>query len=160
MSRNRLGDFRHTSLRLAAAAAVLILALVPSTPSRVLAAKTSATKTTPETALHRIQRTVAALDAEAATPDGETRVLAHLSAQLGTSSDSLQAQHQEWGLGYGEIAMAYGFARASRAHKTPAEVVEMRREGIDWLEIAKQIGVKVDTVANRMNRHKGLPSKR
>ena len=41
--------------------------------------------------------------------------LPNLSAQLGQSSDTLQAQHHEWGLGYGEIAMAYGFARASRA---------------------------------------------
>ena len=99
------------------------------------------------------------IDAEAGTPDGETRVLARLSAQLCTSSDTLQAEHQAWGLGYGELAMAYGFARASRAHKTPAEVVEMRRQGTDWLDIAKQIGVKVDTVANRMNRHKA-PIKR
>lgn len=149
MSRRLLGDFRH--VRILAAAAILLTAI---------AAKTAPTRTTPETALHRIQRTVAALDAEASTPDGETRVLARLSSQLGTSSDSLQAQHQEWGLGYGEIAMAYGFARASRAHKTPAEVVAMRAQGTDWLVIAKQIGVKVDTVANRMNRHKGTPSKR
>jgi len=149
MSRRLLGDLGH--VRILAVAALLLT---------TMAAKTAPTKTTPETALHRIQRTVAALDAEASTPDGETRVLARLSAQLGASSDTLQAEHQEWGLGYGEIAMAYGFARASRAHKTPAEVVAMRAEGADWLVIAKQIGVKVDTVANRMNRHKGAPSKR
>ena len=138
-------------------AAVLLLS---SPPPRALAAKTGSTKSTPETALHRIQRTVAAIDAEAGTSDGETRVLARLSAQLRQSSDTLQAQHQEWGLGYGEIAMAYGFARASRAHKSPAEVVEMRRQGQDWLDIAKQIGVKVDAVANRMNRRRTPARKR
>jgi hypothetical protein len=158
MSRRLLGDFRHVPLRAAAATVLVAMILLPSTP--VLAAKTVATRTTPETALHRIQRTVAAIDAEAATPDGETRVLARLSAQLGASSDTLQTEHQEWGLGYGEIAMAYGFARASRAHKSPAEVVAMRAQGTEWLQIAKQLGVKVDTVANRMNRHKGVPSKR
>ena len=159
MSRRVFGDFRHAPLLFAAATVVAAMILLPSTPAPTLAAKTAPTKTTPETALHRIQRTVAAIDAEAGTPDGETRVLARLSAQLRTSSDTLQAEHQAWGLGYGELAMAYGFARASRAHKTPAEVVEMRRQGTDWLDIAKQIGVKVDTVANRMNRHKA-PIKR
>jgi hypothetical protein len=160
MSRRPLGDFCHA--RLLAAGAILLAAVVllPATPVPVFAAKPVATKTTPETALHRIQRTVATLDAEASTPDGEARVLARLSAQLGASSDTLQTEHQEWGLGYGEIAMAYGFARSSRAHKTPAEVVAMRAQGTDWLVIAKQIGVKVDTVANRMNRHKGAPTKR
>jgi len=152
MSRRIPATLRHAPVLVAALAVLAVLA--PPMPERALA-KTGPTKTTPESALHRIQRTVAAIDAEAGTPDGETRVLARLSAQLRTSSDTLQTEHQTWGLGYGELAMAYGFARASRAHKTPAEVVEMRRQGIDWLDIAKQIGVKVDTVANRMNRHKG-----
>ena len=154
MSRRVLDILRHAPALVAAVASLALL--LPSMPARALAAKTVGTRTTPETALHRIQRTVAALDAEAGTPDGETRVLARLSAQLRVSSDTLQTEHQEWGLGYGELAMAYGFARQSRAHKTPAEVVEMRRQGIDWLQIANQIGVKVDTVANRMNRHKGV----
>jgi phage-related tail protein len=113
----------------------------------------AAAKTAPETALHRIQRTVAAIDAEAATPGGETRVISRLSQQLRTSPDSLQAQHAAWGLTYGEMAMAYGFARASRAGKTPADVVAMRRAGTDWRLIAKELNVKVDAVANRMKRH-------
>ena len=113
----------------------------------------AATKTTSETALHRIQRTVARIDAEAKTPEGEERVVARLSAQLGVSADSLEAEHAAWGLGYGEIAMAYGFARASRTGKTPADVVAMRTGGMTWLDIAKGLGVKVDTVANRMKRH-------
>src|SRR4029077_8995547 len=40
-------------------------------------------KSKPETALHRIQRTVALIDAQAKTPEGETQVVARLSAQLG-----------------------------------------------------------------------------
>jgi len=120
----------------------------------------AATKTTPESALHRIQRTVAAIDAEARTPGGEARVVSRLSSQLGVSPDSLEAQHAGWGLNYGEIAMAYGFARASRAGKTAEDVVDMRTAGTGWLDIAKELGVKVDTVANRMKRHLGPKSKR
>jgi hypothetical protein len=124
------------------------------------AAAAAATKTTPETALHRIQRTVAAIDAEARTPGGEERVVNRLSSQLGVSPDSLEAQHAGWGLSYGEIAMAYGFARSSRSGKTAADVVAMRSNGKDWLAIAKELGVKVDTVANRMKRHVGPKTKR
>jgi hypothetical protein len=136
----------------------LILAAVASVaPSPTLAAGPSpgATKSTPQTALQRIQRTVARIDAEAKTQEGEAAVLKRLSAQLATSEDSLKLQHEAWGLGYGELAMAYGFARASRTGRTPADVVAMRMAGSAWLEIAKKLGVKVDTVANRMKRHLG-----
>lgn len=109
----------------------------------------------PESSLHRIQRAVALIDAEAQTPEGEEKLLARLGPQLGVSPDSLKEQHGDWGLGYGEIAMAYGFAHASRTGKTPADVIGMRSAGTGWLEIAKALGVKVDQVASRMNRHVG-----
>jgi hypothetical protein len=126
--------------------------------ARPAAATPAPVKSTPESALHRIQRTVARIDAEAKTPEGEARVVARLSSQLGVSVDSLQAEHDTWGLGYGEIAMAYGFARASRTGKTVGDVVGMRSGGTGWLDIAKELRVKVDTVANRMKRHVGPKS--
>lgn len=137
-------------LRLLAMAALIVL---PTTAP-------AATKTTPESALHRIQRTVAAINAEAKTPEGEKRVVSRLGLQLNVSPDVLQDQHTSWGLPYGEIAMVYGFARASRSGKTPEDVVEMRNGGKDWLVIAKELGVKVDTVANRMKRHVPPKTKR
>jgi len=137
-----------------AAVAATVAAASPASASPA-SASTASTKTAPETALHRIQRTVARIDAEAKTPEGESRVVERLSTQLGVSQDSLKAQHDAWGLGYGEIAMAYGFARASRNGRTPADVVAMRSTGTGWLDIAKALGVKVDAVANRMKRHVG-----
>jgi len=134
--------------------------LIPALAVAGKPAATAPTKSTPETALHRIQRTVARIDAEAKTPEGEAAVLKRLSAQLGASEDSLKLQHGTWGLGYGEIAMAYGFAKASKKGKTPADVVAMRGEGTGWLEIAKDLGVKVDQVANRMKRHVTSPRPR
>jgi hypothetical protein len=137
----------------------LILAVTSTAPSALRASsaetKAAAPKNTPETALRRIQRTVARIDAEAKTPEGEAAVLKRLSAQLAASEDSLKLQHEAWGLGYGALAMAYGFARASRTGKTPADVVAMRTSGSGWLDIAKELGVKVDTVASRMKRHLG-----
>jgi len=137
-------------LRLLVMAALIVL---PATAP-------AATKTTPESALHRIQRSVAAINAEAKTPEGEKRVVSRLGLQLNVSPDVLQDQHANWGLPYGEIAMVYGFARASRTGKTPEDVVEMRKGGKDWLVIAKELGVKVDTVANRMKRNVGPKTKR
>lgn len=140
--------------RVVQAAAVLFAALlIGGAPSKAGAETSSTARPTPETALHRIQRTVAKINAEAQTPEGEAAVLKRLSAQLGASEDSLKQEHETWGLGYGEIAMAYGFAKANKKGKTPADVVAMRSIGMEWLPIAKELGVKVDQVASRMKRH-------
>ena len=109
-----------------------------------------------ETALVRIQRMVARLNKESSTSEGEALVVARLAAQFRASPDTLRAQRAAWGLGYGEVAMAYGFARASRKPGvTPDDVVEMRRGGKAWESIARDLGVKIDTVASRMRRQAG-----
>jgi len=113
-----------------------------------------------ETSLKRIQRTVALIDAEAKTPEGEAAVVKRLSAQLRVSEEDLRAKRDTWGLGYGEIAMAYGFAGASRTGKTPDDVVAMRSSGTAWTDIAKSLGVRVDAVAKRMRRHVGSKTPR
>ena len=146
------------------AAAVLTAVLVAGAPApgnaHVTAAAAATNKNAPETALRRIQRAVARIDDEAKTPEGEEAVVKRLSQQLSVSEDSLKAQRDAWGLGYGEIAMAYGFARASRSGKTPSDVVAMRSAGTGWLEISKELGVKVDAVAKRMRRHVRAPAPR
>jgi hypothetical protein len=144
------------------AATFLLLALA-ATPAAARAedAPTTTTTTvvapvsTKETSLQRIQKMVAKIDAEAATPEGEASVLARLSKELAVAPDTLETQHQDWGLGYGEISMVYGFARSSKTKATPQQVVEMRRSGLQWDVIAKQLGVKVDTVASRMKKSAG-----
>lgn len=153
---------RFPSRALALSALLAALAAAPppagATASRGRSPKENVTRVvgTKETALDRIQRSVARINQEASTPEGEARVLARLSAQLHVSADSLQAQHESWGLGYGEVAMVYGFARAAkRQPTTPDQVVEMRRDGAEWETIAKNLGVKVDQVAARVQRHVG-----
>jgi len=114
---------------------------------------------TKETALQRIQRSVARINQEAATPEGEAIVLQRLSSQLRVTPDVLRSQHDTWAIGYGEVAMVYGFARAARKQPTtPESVVEQRRMGRDWDVIAKDLGVKIDTVASRIKRQE--PPKR
>ena len=107
-----------------------------------------------ETTLQRIQKMVARINAEAGTPEGEQAVVERLSAQLGVPADSLRAQRSTWGLGYGEVAMVYGFARASKKPgTTPDQIVEMRSSGMAWEAIGKELGVRVDTVAARMKKN-------
>lgn len=114
---------------------------------------------TKETALQRIQRSVARINQEAATPEGEAIVVERLSNQLKVGADVLRSQHEAWAIGYGEIAMVYGFARAARKQPTtPESVVTERRMGKDWDVIAKDLGVKIDTVASRLKRQE--PPKR
>lgn len=114
---------------------------------------------TKETALQRIQRSVARINQEAATPEGETVVVDRLARQLVVSPETLRSQHEAWAIGYGEIAMVYGFARAARRQPTtPDSVVAERRMGKDWDVIAKDLGVKIDTVAARIKRQE--PPKR
>ena len=114
---------------------------------------------TKETALQRIQRSVTRINQEAATPEGEAIVIDRLSSQLRVTPEVLRSQHDTWAVGYGEIAMVYGFARAARKQPTtPESVVAERRLGKDWDVIAKNLGVKIDTVASRIKRQE--PPKR
>jgi len=135
--------------------AIALLGVALWAPGGSEAAQTSgsaAVPAGPETALLRIQRMVLRINHEASTPEGEAEVLRRLSRQFGVSEDSLRHQHETWGLGYGEVAMAYGFARTSKKGKKPADVVEMRYSGASWETIAKDLGVKVDAVASKMKK--------
>ena len=149
------------SPRLVTLAALLALSILGAPPPIVTATTPPAPgKTgiaTKETSLQRIQRSVARINAEAATPEGEARVVKRLAAQLAMPEETLRAKQEAWGLGYGEIAMVYGFARASRRQSAtlPDQIIDMRRSGMDWKAIAKELGVSVDAVASRLRRHEG-----
>lgn len=137
------------ALALAVAVGGLAGAWTTAPPAR---AAEPAPVTAKETSLQRIQRMVAKINAEASTPEGEEAVVSRLSKQLRVAPDSLRTQHEEWGLGYGELAMVYGFARSSKKAASPFEVVEMRRSGTEWESIGKELGVKLDAVASRVKK--------
>jgi len=151
--------------RLARAARIAALPILLLTSMATVAfgdnATTAANRAvhTKETALQRIQRSVARINQQASTPEGEAIVVDRMSSQLRITPEALRSQHDAWSLGYGEIAMVYGFARAARRQPTtPESVVERRRMGTDWDVIAKDLGVKIDTVASRLKRQE--PPKR
>jgi hypothetical protein len=149
------------SIRLASAALAVAWcsSFPPPAASTTPAATPTAPVTTKETALQRIQRSVARIDKEASTPEGEARVVTRLSTQLGMPEDTLRAHREGWALSWGEVAMVYGFARSAKKQSAtlPDEIVEMRRSGMAWDAIGKKIGVNVDTVAARVQ--KSVPPK-
>jgi len=150
----RIHLFGKLSLAAAAAVALVFAAAPPPAAAAKMAPPAVATPTgsAKQTSLQRIQRMAARLNAEAMTPEGEEAVVTRLAAQLRVSADSLRNQKAAWGVGYGEVAMIYGFARSGRLQTVPERVVEMRRDGMTWEQIAKDLGVKVDAVATKMNR--------
>jgi len=109
-----------------------------------------ATQVTP---LMRIQRSVAKINAQASTPEGEAEVVKQLSSRLKVSPDTLEANRVKWGLGWGETAMVYTFAKSSKKPITPDGVVEMRRSGTEWDVIAKDLGINIQAVAKKMNKN-------
>jgi len=146
----------HASLAVAVFSAFLLAAFVQPASGQgtpVTAAGTPVTNTK-ETSLQRIQRSVAKINKEASTPEGEEAVVQRLSKQLGASPDSLRGQHAAWGLGYGEVAMVYGFVKASKKPGvTPNQVVEWRMGGMEWDVIGRELGVNVEAVASKMRKH-------
>jgi hypothetical protein len=113
---------------------------------------TTAPVTTQMTPLMRIQRAVARIDAQASTPEGQEQVIHQISSRLKVPPDSIEASHKRWGLGYGEVAMAYTFAKASKKPITPDGVVDLRRSGVEWDAIAKDLGINIQAVAKKMTK--------
>ena len=159
MTRDRSHRLSRRSALVALAAAFFIavpsLALAEDVPTTNMT-RVGAPVSGKETALTRIQRMVVRVNKEASTPEGEAAVVARLAAQLRVTPETLRAEHDQWGLGYGEVAMVYGFARSSRKlGTTPDQVVDLRKGGASWETIAKDLGIKIDAVASRMKRHVG-----
>ena len=157
----------HRPLRisLSCSSAFLLLAFLAA-PAPATANTPAKGKSNAETSLNRIQRTVAKIDAEAKTPEGEDAVVKRLIRGL-RREVLFQGGDVRPDGGLVVIVLAgrphrdrrQGRAGASRTGKTPDDVVAMRSSGTSWIDIAKDLGVKVDTVAKRMRRHAG-PSPR
>ena len=147
---------RHR-FRLPVAAVLVVVVSVTAATHHARATSPPAAGPAKETTLQRIQRSVQRINHEASTPEGEARVVARLAAQLRMPEDTLRARHESWNVNYGEVAMIYGFARAARRQSAtlPDQIVDMRRSGMDWRAIAKELGVAIDAVATRVKRHEG-----
>ncbi len=114
---------------------------------------TTAPVATQLTPLQRIQRSVAKINSMASTPEGEADVVKQLSSKLKLTPEALEASRAKWGLNWGETAMVYTFAKASKKPVTPDEIIEMRRGGTEWDVIAKDLGINIQAVAKKMNKN-------
>lgn len=151
----------HRTLLLAALAVGLLLLLAPAPAAAAdqpPAAVATPTGNAKMTSMQRIQMMVAKTNTDASTPEGEARVVKTLSGQLRVPEETLRQQKKDWGIGYGDLAMLYGFARSGKPQVTADRVYDMRAGGMDWKAIAKELRVNVDAVAARMKKPPAKPT--
>jgi hypothetical protein len=87
-----------------------------------------------------------ALNRAAQTPEGERRVVEHLSQELKVPAAMLRAQREQSRLGWGELSIAY---RVSQKTGVPLEqLIAEHKSGKGWGEIAKEHNVKLGPIVS------------
>lgn len=85
-----------------------------------------------------------ALNRAAQTPEGERRVVEHLSQELKVPAATLRAQREQSKLGWGELSIAY---RLSQQTGVPVkQLIAEHKSGKGWGEIAKEYKVKLGPI--------------
>lgn len=82
------------------------------------------------------------------TPEGKQVVPQRLSQELGMSAQTLQAQRQQTGLGWGEILIANRISQ--RTGMTFSQVVGEFRSGKGWGEIARERNLNVGKLVSEV----------
>ena len=88
-----------------------------------------------------IKQTVANINADAAKPGGEARVVQSVSKSTGVPAATLEKQKASTGLTYGDLFAAHSIAKASG--KNFAEIAALRKKGQTWDQIAEANGVDI-----------------
>ena len=86
-----------------------------------------------------LEERAAAIEAASAEPDGMRVVLGHISRKLGIPVESLQAEHSQSGLTWGQLLVAHDVARA--AGLAMEAVTAQFRLGKNWADIASDLHV-------------------
>lgn len=94
-----------------------------------------------------LERTANHFDSWAATPGEQERVLSAISQETGVPSDTLAAQRERTGLGYGGVFIGNSLANATG--KSFDEIAEMKASGHGWGWIAKQNNVKLGPIVSQ-----------
>lgn len=86
----------------------------------------------------------------ARTPEGERRVLQHLSEELSVPAKRLRAQREESKLGWGELEIAY---RLSQKTGIPVEqLIAEHKAGKGWGAIAREHDVKLGPIISEVEK--------
>jgi hypothetical protein len=80
-------------------------------------------------------------DAEAQR--GEGRVAERLAVEFGMTADALMAEKQELGCSWGELMIAHSLDANTTTEITTAQLVQLRKDGTGWGQIAAGLGLKL-----------------
>jgi predicted GIY-YIG superfamily endonuclease len=86
----------------------------------------------------------------AKTPEGEQRVVEHLSRELNVPAATLRAQREQSKLGWGELAIAY---RLSQETKIPVDqLIAEHKSGKGWGQIARENKLKLGPILSKVKK--------
>lgn len=91
---------------------------------------------------------VATRTGEEAARYGSATVAARLAAEFGMSSDQLRAEHQALGCSWGDLLIARSLHANAGAEATVAQLIQLRKEGTGWGQIAAGLGLKLGQVVS------------
>lgn len=119
---------------------VLAVGLLMGNPSRSSSADPAANLDEHAKAMNRV----------AQTPEGEQRVIEHLSRELNVPAATLRAQREQSKLGWGELSIAY---RLSQKTGVPVnQLIAERKSGKGWGAIAKEHNVKLGPLLSEVKK--------
>lgn len=79
---------------------------------------------------------------------GSTTVAGRLAAEFGMSTDALMAEHETLGCSWGDLMIAHSLHANAGAEASVAQLVQLRREGAGWGQIAAGLGLKLGQVVS------------
>ena len=99
----------------------------------------------------RLEREARKLDREAAQAQGEDRVLARMSEELGIPVETLKQQKESSKLGFGDLFIADSLAKAT--NKTFEELLAEFQGGKGWGRIANENNVRLGEIISQAKRN-------
>ena len=91
---------------------------------------------------------VATKTGEEAALHGSAPVAARLAAEFGMSADQLVAEHQALGCSWGDLLIAHCLDANTATEVTVGQLIELRKEGTGWGQIAAGLGLKLGQVVS------------
>jgi hypothetical protein len=97
----------------------------------------------------KLNNAAEAIDKEASTSEGTTRVTRKLSEQFGADEEVITGLRDQ-GYGFGEIAIALSLAAESG--KDVNTILAMKTDEVGWGKVAKESGVKLGRVVSSVRK--------
>lgn len=93
-------------------------------------------------------KAVATKTNEDAAAQGTATVAGRLAAEFGMSADQLMAEWRALGCSWGELMIAHSVDANTSAEVSVAQLIELRKEGTGWGQIAAGLGLKLGQVVS------------